>query len=551
MECPHSIIVAIDFGTTYSGVAYARGAEPNHVHFVSNWSSQDLFCFTKQKVPTVIYYSPDESSPKWGYEVDPGQKDALRWFKLLLLDDDHVPDHLKRSKYITTAKSLLKKVNKHVTDVIADYLRLLWKHSLRSIERTIGENMVRLSAFKVVVTLPAIWPLYAQIRMHKAILAAGLLDKRAAGESVLTFLPEPEAAAYAIFHKMYQRPDMKRNDGFVVCDAGGGTVDIITYNISRLQPLSFRESVPGDDEAFEHLLNMKLPREVLAALSRRDRSSIISDNWENGIKVGFTNSEKPWTISKANENGKAPKYVLLVGGFGRSCVLYDYLKQIIRVRYRNVTILQDEGTDPWTAICKGAVINCLRRQQSLYSARPGLVDSRFSRASIGTLFNTLFDDDIHDIIDKEWSSLECTNQAVDQIHWFIHKGEVINGNEPTVFEYYQAFTQQPEEVTVDIVYSLEEFPPNRFDNSIRTLCRMRWSHIPKVSELQRQINDKGELFYELSYRIEMVTQGVSQDLQIFYNDKIVAAYNVREFPQLGREAEDDQRRSTLHRNVSV
>jgi hypothetical protein len=34
-------------------------------------------------------------------------------------------------------------------------------------------------------------------------------------------------------------------DAFVICDAGGGTVDLISYEITKLVPLELKELVPG------------------------------------------------------------------------------------------------------------------------------------------------------------------------------------------------------------------------------------------------------------------------------------------------------------------
>ena len=34
-------------------------------------------------------------------------------------------------------------------------------------------------------------------------------------------------------------------DAFVICDAGGGTVDLISYEITKLGSLELRELVPG------------------------------------------------------------------------------------------------------------------------------------------------------------------------------------------------------------------------------------------------------------------------------------------------------------------
>lgn len=191
----------------YSGVAFARSGEPDRVHFVSNWSTPNFLEYTKQKVPSAIYYADGDETPIWGYEAT--SEYSLRWLKLLLLEEKDMPPHLKHSKYIRRAKRLLEEEKKHVTEVIADYLRELWKHTLVAIKKTFGERLVALSTFKLVVTLPAIWQPYAQMRMEQAIVMAGLLKKRAAGESTLSFLPEPEAAALACFAKMSNRPDIK------------------------------------------------------------------------------------------------------------------------------------------------------------------------------------------------------------------------------------------------------------------------------------------------------------------------------------------------------
>lgn len=39
---------------------------------------------------------------------------------------------------------------------------------------------------------------------------------------------------------------LERNDSFVVCDAGGGTVDLISYQVEAALPrLQVKELVPG------------------------------------------------------------------------------------------------------------------------------------------------------------------------------------------------------------------------------------------------------------------------------------------------------------------
>jgi len=65
-----------------------------------------------------------------------------------------------------------------------------------------------------------------------------------AGMFPVTLIKEPEAAALYTMHSL----DFALNigDAFVVCDAGGGTVDLISYEVVALSPnLQLKELVPG------------------------------------------------------------------------------------------------------------------------------------------------------------------------------------------------------------------------------------------------------------------------------------------------------------------
>jgi molecular chaperone DnaK (HSP70) len=88
--------------------------------------------------------------------------------------------------------------------------------------------LFNLSTLEVVITLPAIWPHYAQARMRKAARDAGILDDHVAGPTTLRFISEPEAAAIATLQDMTDRPDIK------VC-AGGkkiwGRVRTVTDDV--------------------------------------------------------------------------------------------------------------------------------------------------------------------------------------------------------------------------------------------------------------------------------------------------------------------------------
>lgn len=179
---------------------------------ITNWDAVKSHCSDKEKVPSVIHYD-DQGEVSWGYSV-PEKASSLKfeWFKLCLLRKGDIPKDIRNAAQIRAARKSLRQSNKGVEDVISDYLRELWKHSITNIRRAVGGQLVDISKFKVVATIPAIWPSYAQARMTQAIRKAGILDSRIAGDTVLKFITEPEAAALATINDMCtynSRPNME------------------------------------------------------------------------------------------------------------------------------------------------------------------------------------------------------------------------------------------------------------------------------------------------------------------------------------------------------
>lgn len=215
------IIIGIDFGTTYvclqrivkavtdtclrrfSGVSWAYSREPEDIEIVTSWDAELNHCSDVEKAPTKLLYG-DNGKTTWGYSV-PADMDALKWFKLLLLDEDDIPCALSASTQLDKARRLQKATNKDPVDIIACFLRNLWNHAIDSIKRSIGAELLKMSKFHVVITLPAIWPHYAQRRMKEAAKLSGILDARSCGATTLRFISEPEAAALATIKDLSKR----------------------------------------------------------------------------------------------------------------------------------------------------------------------------------------------------------------------------------------------------------------------------------------------------------------------------------------------------------
>ncbi|KAL7798049.1 hypothetical protein V8C37DRAFT_418546 [Trichoderma ceciliae] len=570
-----TVIVGIDFGTTFSGVAWARSTRPEQIDIITSWKSRFNFNSDKEKVPTSIYYEEKEQAPLWGYAAPLGEA-SIKWLKLCLLDKEDILEYLRSSEHLKTARASLEKSNTHVVDVISDYLRELWQYSIGCIERAEGESMIDLSAFRVIVTLPAIWPAYAQFRMKEAIEKAGILGFRSAGDTALEFISEPEAAALATLQDMSDRSDVRPGDHFVVCDAGGGTVDVITYTVIDKDPTRVEESVRGDgklcgaafvDEHFRNLLRSKFPLDTWEKLGEDRIARLMNDEWENGIKPQFCNDNRKWLIqiplsSRKRDHDqyyspeiklsnqevvdvfqpitsqvvelvtaqiqevkkqykKQPKFVILVGGFGRCPYLHSCLREGIN---NKIEILQSSGARPWTAVCRGAAIRGLEHSDNTAESA---IRSRIARASYGTMCNlTPWHEGEHDMRDKEWCPITRVFIAADQASWFLRIGETISVGKSIELGFHQDLEGPIDNIVTHLIYSNSLVPSSRCDETVKDLCQVRWLRIPKFDDLPTWKNPKGKIFRRLFYIIKMTSNGVSLDFEISHDDKIVASKNL-------------------------
>jgi molecular chaperone DnaK (HSP70) len=202
-----TIIVGIDFGTTFSGVAFARSDKIERIDIITAWDTNQGSTRDAEKTPTTISYD-SRDKVAWGDNI-PSHVEKAEWFKLLLVDEDDLPDDVRRSTKLQQVKDYLKKHNKPLIVVIAEYLRLLWNHVSQRLFATVRRQTLNFSNFHIVITVPAIWPEYARFRMREAAKEAGILRKPIGGETQLDIISEPEAAALATMADMDGHCDVK------------------------------------------------------------------------------------------------------------------------------------------------------------------------------------------------------------------------------------------------------------------------------------------------------------------------------------------------------
>lgn len=83
------LIIAIDFGTTFSGAAYVLTNRPDRVVLVTDWPNapnraRSGVTHASEKVPTQLRFPPGGGDPEWGFLIpaDTHQDQVLRLIKL-------------------------------------------------------------------------------------------------------------------------------------------------------------------------------------------------------------------------------------------------------------------------------------------------------------------------------------------------------------------------------------------------------------------------------------------------------------------------------------
>jgi molecular chaperone DnaK (HSP70) len=236
-ESESRLIIAIDFGTTFTGVAYypspPRSVPPDaqqiarDIQVVSDWPSTTTRSF-KEKIPSIIAYNTDP--PLWGRQVTPDDQPQEAHFKLDLEPKTrriYPPSTADegRGQRNRTPLAITGTGQRLPLDITADYLTCVYTHVRDVFFRSrYGQNYLQSQEVSFVLTVPAIWTDYAENLTKMAATRAGITDE-------LTLISEPEAAALYCATKC-EELELKQGDRFLVCDAGGGTVVLYIQEMS-------------------------------------------------------------------------------------------------------------------------------------------------------------------------------------------------------------------------------------------------------------------------------------------------------------------------------
>lgn len=480
------LVVGVDFGTTYSGVAAVYSALPDDLDIIKTWPGGNGI--TSDKVPTEIAYDPistgangvadpptgpAHSRVRWGFQFKP-EEPRLRCIKLFLDRNQKLPHFV--SPLETAAQ--LRKCNATVMDAVSDYLTKIYEHTTETLTRRYGESFMASTKVEFVLTVPAVWSDAAKNATLQAAERAGMGNRHE-----LRLISEPEAAAVYTL-KTIQPNGLKVGDNFVVCDAGGGTVDLIAYKITQLAPLRVEESAVGagglcgsaflnyrfedhvkariGDERY-YTMREKKPKTWMMGLRyfeefvkrnfNEDEHTEVNvpfpglpDDEDAGLDSGFLlmTADQVRSIFEPvirevidllegqvraiRSKGGIISGIILVGGFGQSNYLYNKVKR--HFNGAGAALPYSERPTHAIAASPHQAIEVLQpmhawtavvRGAALRGLEGNLVEKRRSRCHYGTSYATVFDESRHPIGDRYWSPLWERWMVSDRMQWHISK----------------------------------------------------------------------------------------------------------------------------------
>ncbi|XP_051502003.1 heat shock 70 kDa protein 12A-like isoform X3 [Myxocyprinus asiaticus] len=274
------VVVAIDFGTTSSGYAYAFTKEPECIHTMRRWEGGDPGV-SNQKTPTTILLTPDRKFHSFGYaardfyhDLDPTE--SKQW---LYLEKFKMKLHTTANLSIDTDLHAANGKRVKALDIFAYALAFFKEQALKELSDQAGAEFDNADV-RWVITVPAIWKMPAKQFMREAAYKAGLVSRDIPEQLIIAL--EPEAASiYCRKLRLHQLVDlgtktalngysptenvgggMTQGDRYVVVDCGGGTVDLTVHQIrmpeGHLKELYKASGGPygsiGIDYEFEKLL---------------------------------------------------------------------------------------------------------------------------------------------------------------------------------------------------------------------------------------------------------------------------------------------------------
>ncbi|KAI0708756.1 hypothetical protein C8T65DRAFT_650008 [Cerioporus squamosus] len=248
------LVLGIDVGTTYSGVAYTilDPGEVPQILGVTRFPGQENHA-GDSKIPSILYYRRDGSVHSAGAQAAAPGMDLVsededltfvEWFKLHLRPERLDSDEISRSDLPPLPSG------KTVVDVFADFLRYLFACAQDYIRETHANGDSLWTSLEdrieIILSHPNGWEGLQQGKMRQAAVKGGLVPNTSAGHARVHFVTEGEASLNFCIQSGLTTESLQEGQSIMIVDAGGGTVDISSYAVLSMSPVSVEEVTSPD-----------------------------------------------------------------------------------------------------------------------------------------------------------------------------------------------------------------------------------------------------------------------------------------------------------------
>ncbi|EED18796.1 conserved hypothetical protein [Talaromyces stipitatus ATCC 10500] len=204
------IVVGVDFGMTYTGVAYSCAPGWLPPRTIQRWPGK-LPGELANKVPTCIEYEADSTTVKnWGFLCDQEDQSCViyEFFKL------HLAPHYRDEHSVDNSGPSRMEAQRW----FRDYIQCIYQHVMNYLASTIPGFPLR--KVEILFSVPTTWKDVRMIEETRTLIEQAIMT-RSSNHQAAIGLTEAEAAAVYACKQHYQR-----GDTIMVCDAGGGTTDV-------------------------------------------------------------------------------------------------------------------------------------------------------------------------------------------------------------------------------------------------------------------------------------------------------------------------------------
>ncbi|KAJ6438718.1 Hsp70 family chaperone [Purpureocillium lavendulum] len=524
------LVVSIDLGTTFTGVAWRTSRTP--IQVINDWpGSGDR---GERKVPTTLVYNADDTLSSWGFmcadddETAPG-KTRREFFKIFI--DGATIAAAQRQGLLNAPKSTTE-AQRYATD----YLREVYSHVKETVERQIGRRHVGGGwadmAVAFLFSVPTTWTRMEIINIFKAIIRDAGFGIEGPCHTAQVDLTEAEAAAVATL----KTSAIHFNAGslFLTVDAGGGTTDLSLMRVAsadmacpRMSQVSAVKGVGiGStliDRAFIRLVAQRLaawpdvqsqlPANLATRLAQSHHFRIVKHKFGEKVYmqptfkiqmegvshdfshpgIGVENGRMIFTMQEIqglfdvqfegvmkriteqldwlSQSGSSEQvnFIILSGGLGSSA----YIRQRIERQLRGFPHPHPNAAHAAVVPCQDPQLVVVRgllldHQQKMETGNLSVLATRVARASYGVVVRDVYSPALHFNEDVIEDPFDSKQRwAVNQIQWLIRKGDHIDPNRPIFKTFEYHLSEKDTTRSWDVVVVISLNESSALPNSLK------------------------------------------------------------------------------------